>query len=110
MSQPPPVQPVKFMPMAYPVAPQPDGPLSALIPYRNPSALAGYYLGIFSFIPALGILLGITALILGILGLKKAGANPQVRGKAHAWTAILCGGILGIGQLVLLFWLLLPRR
>src|SRR5690349_5342595 len=39
-----------------------------LIPYRNPRALTGYYLGVFSLIPCVSLFLGPAALILGLLG------------------------------------------
>jgi hypothetical protein len=68
-----------------------DGAVSTVIPYKNPPALIGYYLGVFSLIPCVGFLLGIPALILGIIGLKKA--NAASKGKAHAWTGIILGSI-----------------
>ena len=54
-----------------------DGGVNVLIPYKNPKALIAYYLAIFSLIPCLGLLLGIAAFILGLLGLKAAKAHPQ---------------------------------
>lgn len=44
--------------------------VATLIPYRNVPALVSYYLGIFSLFPCLGAVLGITALVLGIIGLR----------------------------------------
>jgi hypothetical protein len=67
--------------------------MSGLIPYKNPPALAGYYLGVFSLIPCLGLPLGIAALICGIIGLRRANANPGGKGKGHAWTAIILGSL-----------------
>ncbi|KPK83568.1 MAG: hypothetical protein AMJ81_07950 [Phycisphaerae bacterium SM23_33] len=64
-----------------------------MIPYKNVPALVGYYLGIFSLIPCLGVLLGIAAVVLGILGLRKAGRQPEVKGKVHAWVGIVIGGL-----------------
>ena len=80
---------------------QPDSGLSTLVPYKNPRALIAYYLGIFSFIPVVGMFLGITAFILGLQGLKFAGANPQARGRVHAWIGVICGGIFGLLYLIL---------
>lgn len=65
---------------------------AGIIPYKNPHALTGYYLGIFSVIPFIGFILSIPALILGVVGLKKRTRNPQIRGGAHAWVAICVGG------------------
>jgi hypothetical protein len=75
-----------------------DSPVATVIPYKNPPALIGYYLGVFSLIPCVGFLLGIPALILGIIGLKKANAAPGSKGKAHAWTAI------SLGSIAILLW------
>jgi hypothetical protein len=74
---------------------QPGGPTgdatAGLIPYKNPHALTAYYLGIFSIIPTLGLVLSLPALILGIVGLKKRKANPIIKGAAHAWVGIGLG-------------------
>ena len=73
--------------------PTPATPLtdlvSTIIPYRNVPALIAYYCGVFA-------LLGFpapVAVILGILGLKKAAVNPQAKGKTHAWIGIILGGL-----------------
>jgi hypothetical protein len=79
-------------------APPPPLPYQAgdatagIIPYKNPHALTAYYLGIFSVIPALGLLLSLPAIILGIVGLKKRKANRVIKGAAHAWVGIGVGG------------------
>jgi len=71
-----------------------DGsPLEIFIPYKNTRALSAYYLGVFSLIPCLGIFLGIPALILGINGMKYADRHPEGRGKGHARTGFIMGGI-----------------
>jgi hypothetical protein len=69
-----------------------DGTMGGLIPKNNPKALCAYYLGIFSFIPFFGIILGIAGLILGIGGLRHAKKHPEARGKIHAWIGIIMGG------------------
>ncbi len=78
-----------------PTPPAGDAPLSGIIPYRNPPALIGYYLGVFSLIPFVGVLLGVPAIILGIVGLVKRRRDPKSRGAAHAVVAITLG-VLGI--------------
>jgi hypothetical protein len=76
-----------------------DDVVAKLIPYRNRSALIGYYLGVFSVVaclPILGILLlpmPIAAIILGWKGLRFARDNPEARGKIHAWVGVV-GGIV----------------
>lgn len=66
-------------------------PLAVIIPYKNPPALIGYYIGIVSWIPLVGLIAGPTAIVLGIIGLKRRKRQPQVRGMAHAWIAIIMG-------------------
>ena len=67
-----------------------------MIPYKNPKALVSYYLGIFSILPFIGIPLGITAFILGILGLKDRKKNPVIKGSVHAWIGIIGGFIFSV--------------
>jgi hypothetical protein len=65
-----------------------------LIPYKNPPALIAYYCGLFSLLACaipIFLPLPIVALVLGIKGLKKAKAEPHVRGKVHAWIGIVFG-------------------
>jgi hypothetical protein len=73
-----------------------DGGLGTVIPYRNGMALAAYYAGIFGLISCfLGPLavFGAVPLILGVLGLKKAKADSEARGTAHAWAGIVLGAV-----------------
>jgi len=76
---------------------------SGVIPYKNPAALTGYYLGLFSCFPVLGIILGPAAIYLGIRGLRQRSLDPARKGSAHAWIAIICGII---GLLIGLFFAL----
>lgn len=76
----------------------PSGPSAAqtLIPTRNPPALIGYYVAVFSLIPVLGAPLGIVAFLLGLKGLARV-RNEGLPGTAHAWIAIVLGGLCGLG-------------
>jgi hypothetical protein len=67
--------------------------VSHVIPYKNPAALFAYYCGIFSVIPCFA--LGITAFILGIIGLRAVKRNPELHGTAHAWIGIVTGFLFG---------------
>ncbi len=69
-----------------------------VIPYKNPPALIAYYCGVFSLVACIPFLfpLPIVALVLGIKGLKKAKAEPHVKGQVHAWIGIVCGAIFGL--------------
>tara|TARA_B100000609_G_C16936316_1_gene291852 strand:- start:195 stop:539 length:345 start_codon:yes stop_codon:yes gene_type:complete len=75
-----------------------------LIPYKNPCALAAYYISIGSLIPCLGFVLGVTAFVLGIVGLRHRASNPVIKGSVHAWIGILLGGAMALlwGGLMLL--------
>ena len=64
-----------------------------LIPYKNPKALAAYYLGIVSGLPLIGLPFGVAAFVFGIMGLKARKRNPVIKGAAHAWIGIGCGGL-----------------
>lgn len=77
-----------------PPTPQGEGDATGgVIPYKNPAALTAYYLGLFSLLPCLGILLAIPAFILGIIGLRKRKQNPAIRGGVHAWIGVIMGGL-----------------
>ncbi len=69
-----------------------------LIPTKNSMALIGYYLGIFSLVPCVGLTLSVPAIICGILGIIKANAEPEVQGMGHAIAALV------LGAFALLFW------
>ena len=59
-----------------------------VIPYKNPHALAAYYIAIGALlIPGLGIV----SLILGIKGLRARKAKPVIKGSVHAWIGIVVG-------------------
>lgn len=73
--------------------PQDDG-ISTMIPYRNPPALIACYLGLFSLLPLIGLVLAVPALLLGIVGLVKRNRQPEVKGAVHAWIGIIMGGLL----------------
>ncbi len=80
-----------------------EGP--KLIPYQNPRALISYYCGFFAFIPGLGILLGIAAIILGIMGVRYAQANPKAKGTAHGVVGIVLGLVTLIYNPIILYLL-----
>lgn len=84
-------------------------PISAVIPYRNMPAVISYYLAVFSLIPCLGIPLGLAAVVLGAIGLKRAREQPECKGRVHAWTGIILGGLFGFGYLIALCLIWLRR-
>ena len=95
-------------PLISPATPAPaNSGLNVLIPYKNPRALVAYYLGVFAVIPFIGILLGITAFVLGILGLRYRRRNPSAGGGIHAWIGIVVGGLFGFGWLALIIFIII---
>ena len=76
--------------------------LAVLVPYKNVCALIGYYLAVFSLIPCVGVLLGIPAVILGILGVRRAKVHPDARGKVHAWFAIIFASVCVAANVVVI--------
>lgn len=81
-----------------------------LIPYKNPYALVGYYLSIFSMIPFVGIPLGVAGIICGIVGVRRRNRNPMMRGTAHAWFAILFSALVILIQVALGIFLLMYKN
>lgn len=79
-------------------APLPRGAGEFFVPYKNGSAVTAYYLGLFSCIPIVGLVLAVPAIILGIRGLQQP---PQVHGRVHAWVGIVTGTVFGGIQFML---------
>lgn len=102
---------ISLKPLLVPVAP-PTHPgekpqeteAPGIFPYKNPQALTGYYLAVFSLIPVVGFLLAVPAFILGIRGYRVYRREPQRKGHAHAWVAMILGGVtmLAWGAVVVL--------
>ena len=80
-----------------------------VIPYKNPAALIAYYCAIFSLIPCLGVLLGIPAVVLGIVGLAQRRKNPVIKGAVHAWIGIVLGGLMSLIWMILILFLIGAR-
>jgi Domain of unknown function (DUF4190) len=68
-----------------------DDAVATLIPYRNPKALIAYYCGMFTVLPLIGLVLGPTAVVLGIMGLRYKKQNPTAKGTGHAVVGIVLG-------------------
>jgi hypothetical protein len=83
---------------------------AGLIPYKNPYALVGYYLSIFSMIPFVGIFLGVAGIICGIVGVRRRNRNPIMRGTAHAWFAILFSALVILIQVALVIYLSMHKN
>ncbi len=85
------------MPGPYaPKEPESDA-TGGLIPYKNPAALASYYVAIGSglamLVPAIGPVCSIIAIVLGAKGLGAYKREPARRGVVHAWIGVI-GGVL----------------
>ena len=111
---------------------------STLIPYRNVTALIGYYCGMVSLIAilggialimysidkpqfvgliylvvinGLGGILALLGIVFGIIGLVYANKNPKSRGMGHAITGMVLGvlEILGLVAILLIGFLAIRR-
>jgi hypothetical protein len=74
------------------------GTIETLIPYKNPMGLIAYYLGVFSFIPCVGLLLGPAALVLGIMGIRYRNKHPTAGGLGHAITGVVLGSLTSLAN------------
>lgn len=91
------------------LATMPTSFLSKLLPGNAPAVL-GYYLGVFSFLGVVacavpGIVGGLAAVGLGIMGLEQSRQLPRRAGRGHSITAIVCGSIciiLGVAVIAFL--------
>lgn len=66
-------------------------PFGSVFPADNPAALYSYYLGMLTWVPVLGFLLGGEAAWLGLQGIAESRRLPGHPGGAHALTGILLG-------------------
>ncbi len=80
----------------------------AIIPDKNPKALIAYYVSLLSLFPCFGLIPGLIALTLGIMGAKAAKRNPEIEGGGHAWFAIILAGVMSFiwASLIILFFVL----
>jgi hypothetical protein len=90
-----------------------DEVVATIIPYKNPRALASYYISFFTLIPIIGILLGIASIVLGILGIRYAGRHRKAKGTAHAVIGIALSVLFIAGNvafcLLYYYWIYRPR-
>lgn len=96
-----PYQSPQSPPPPSPFFPPPQAPpdsTGGLIPYNNSYALIGYYTAIASLIPCLGLITGMVAVVLGILGLLAYNENSNIGGAVHSWIAIILGGLTFLGN------------
>ncbi len=93
-------------------SPAPNDGVSTLIPYKNSAALIGYYISVGALIPIIGLLLGPIAVVLGIIGMRRYYRDPAIKGIAHAWVAIVLGGLctLGYGAILVLMIVSIASR
>jgi hypothetical protein len=87
--------------------------VEAIIPYRNPRALAAYYCGVFGLVPLAGLLLGPAALGLGFVGFRHSRHYPDSGGTRHAVAGIVLGTLdiaVGVLTIAVGWWLYEARR
>jgi hypothetical protein len=62
-------------------------------PRRNPVAVRSYVTALYGLTPLLGLVLGLVAIALGVIGLKRQRLNPDVGGANFATAGIVIGTI-----------------
>ncbi len=78
----------------------PDNVVGFMIPTGNKPSLIAYYCVFGAWIPFLGIVPMILAIVFGIKGVRLARQYPQARGGCHAWFGIVGGVFVGLIGLV----------
>ncbi len=84
---------------APPPVPSPDDFMGRMIPTGNKPSLVGYYAAFAAWLPFLGPIARVVAIVYGVKGVRLARRHPEVRGGCHAWFGIVGGiglGLLGI--------------
>lgn len=78
-----------------------DQALGLIVPInvRNGLAFVAGYLGLGAFF-CLGPILGVPAIVTGVLALRK----PELGGQGRAWTGIVLGALGSLWGLVFLLW------
>ena len=78
-----------------------------LMPVDLPgTAIAAGYCGLFAFIPAIGFVFAIVAVVCGVKALKQIKREPHLHGKGRAWFGIIVGAPLILFQAMMLISLL----
>ena len=68
-----------------------DAGLGLIVPLNvEPVSMIASYAALFGLLISP---LGLVAFPMGIIGLRRCGRDPSVRGKARAWVAIVLGGL-----------------
>ena len=80
-----------------------DGIVKKMIPYKNLSALIGYYLGVVALIPYVALLVGPLAIVLGIVGLIYGSKYPKAKAPGHSITAIVLSLVGLVGTVVMIY-------
>jgi hypothetical protein len=65
----------------------------SFLPLGNPNARRAYVCAVLGLIPGFGLVLGVPAVIFGILGRRAALRDEHHRGLGHAYVSRLVGGV-----------------
>jgi len=95
---------------ARPREPAPGALDRMLMPVGRPaSAIAAGYLGLLSFFPLLGILMGLLGVIFGIRALRLINGNDELSGRGRAWFGIIVGGLMTLFQIWVIVMIVLEE-
>jgi hypothetical protein len=80
-------------------APPHDPTAFTVLPVNHPpSAIAASLLGLLACVPLLGIVLGLLAVVMGVVALNTLSHNPSLHGTGRAWFGIVFGGLVALLQ------------
>jgi len=97
---------------APPPVPSPDDFVGRMIPTGNKPSLIGYYAAFGAWLPVVGPIAMVVAVVYGVKGVALAKRHPQVRGGCHAWFAIVAGiglGLMGVAATIAVIALIKER-
>lgn len=80
-----------------------DAALRLIVPVgRSVWAIASGYLGLLSFLPLIGLVIGMLAVFCGILAIVDINKHPEKHGLVRAWFGIVMGGLMAILNMVMI--------
>ena len=65
----------------------------SFVPWKNPTAVYAYGVGLAALVPVLGVVLGPVAIALGLVGLVVVRRKPEVRGDQLRRRGVILGAL-----------------
>lgn len=77
-------------------------------PYSIFSGMCGVLAVLDSFTVVIGMVLGVSAVVTGLAGVRDLSRRPHLRGRRLCWTGMALGGA-GVATSLLMGWVVYPR-